>query len=202
MHFLLVWLLFSAFDRRFIVYIWVIRRLRYESDNPLIGLTGLSFIVLLKPSNRITMLKPISPQQFQEVFSWVQTARDRLFWLGPNVHADSPINDVWTRLKCDERPSLGFWHDNKLVGFAQCYEKHEGARHIACLIVNPQERGKGLGRLFVQALLDYAWQHSDVEHVTLNVLPENNRALNLYRSLGFVEQTNSDPKIVPMRLMR
>ena len=148
------------------------------------------------------MLQPVTLTQFHDIFSWPTTSNDRLFWLGPNVDANSPIDDVWARLKCGERPSLGFWYDNKLVGFAQCYEKHEGARHIACLIVNPQERGKGLGRLFVQELLDYAWQHPDVEHVTLNVLPENHRALNLYRSLGFVEQTNSDPQMVPMRLMR
>tara|TARA_B100000700_G_scaffold174010_1_gene192224 strand:+ start:2718 stop:3167 length:450 start_codon:yes stop_codon:yes gene_type:complete len=148
------------------------------------------------------MLRAISKQEFIAIFSWAQTAQDRLFWLGPHVNADSPIEDVWARLKGEERPSLGFWHNNKLVGFAQCYEKHEGARHIACLIVNPECRGQGIGRRLVNALLEYAWQYDDVAYVTLNVLPENTRALNLYRSLGFVEQSNNDPSMVPMTLMR
>jgi ribosomal protein S18 acetylase RimI-like enzyme len=50
--------------------------------------------------------------------------------------------------------------------------------------VTPASRGQGVGRALLTALLDAA-RDAGLERISLSVEPEN-RAANLYRSLGFV----------------
>lgn len=49
-------------------------------------------------------------------------------------------------------------------------------------------RGKGLGSLLMQRLLDWAVEEPSVEKVTLAVFASNEAALRLYRKCGFVEE--------------
>lgn len=54
--------------------------------------------------------------------------------------------------------------------------------------VHPQFQKMGVGRLLVQALLNWAQEHSTIEKVSLNVFATNTHAIELYRSLGFIEE--------------
>ncbi len=94
-----------------------------------------------------------------------------------------------------------FYQNDELIGFAQAYEKVENGIHIACLIVNPKMRGKGLGRLFVKALMENAWAQEQVRFITLNVYPENKPARSLYKDLGFHE-VGENNGMVSMQLER
>ena len=49
-------------------------------------------------------------------------------------------------------------------------------------------RGLGLGRAILQAGLDWAAAHAEIEKVHLGVFPENTPALTLYRAIGFREE--------------
>lgn len=49
-------------------------------------------------------------------------------------------------------------------------------------------RGQGAGRALIQALLGWAADHGQIEKVCLAALATNERALSLYRSLGFTEE--------------
>ncbi|MFH8745632.1 GNAT family N-acetyltransferase [Streptomyces rimosus] len=70
--------------------------------------------------------------------------------------------------------------------------------HIVGVYVRPEHRGTGLARELFAAAVEWAWSRSEpaVERVRLWVHEENERALALYRSLGFVEtgRTMADPK--------
>lgn len=55
--------------------------------------------------------------------------------------------------------------------------------HIVLLAVHPQHRGKGLGRLTLNYLLQQC--PATIRHATLEVRSQNIIALNLYQSLGF-----------------
>ena len=52
-------------------------------------------------------------------------------------------------------------------------------------------RERGIGRLLLETLLEWARAHPIIEKVTLGVLSTNARALHLYQSLGFVEEGRS-----------
>ena len=72
--------------------------------------------------------------------------------------------------------------DNRLLGFAviMTVEKQAELHNIA---IDPQEQGKGLGSLFLTALV--AGLPATVEQFYLEVRVSNYRAIRLYHQLGF-----------------
>ena len=63
------------------------------------------------------------------------------------------------------------------------------ARHGVVLGISVAEvwRGRGLGRIMMQRVIDWAGNHPTIERITLGVIADNARARRLYASLGFVE---------------
>lgn len=66
------------------------------------------------------------------------------------------------------------------------------AVEIRRMVVAPEGRGQGLGRLLVQGLLEHALADPGVRRVWLDVSADNARARSLYRSMGFVEKQAPD----------
>lgn len=60
-------------------------------------------------------------------------------------------------------------------------------RHAAMLGISvaPEAQGQGVGRLLMQALCDYADQWAQILRIELTVFVDNERAIRLYRSVGF-----------------
>lgn len=56
------------------------------------------------------------------------------------------------------------------------------------IAVAPEWQGRGVGRQLIERLLAWADDWAGVLRVELNVHAENERAIALYRSLGFVEE--------------
>lgn len=72
----------------------------------------------------------------------------------------------------------------QVVGFIVPKIKKNGQRRIMALYVLPQHQGKGIGwQLMTKAL---AW-HGAEETVYLDVVIYNHRAIEFYRSFGFIE---------------
>lgn len=68
------------------------------------------------------------------------------------------------------------------------FEQREKVRHKATLFgmyVRPEQRGQGLGRQLVDAVLTQARAHPDIALVQLTVSEGNAGALVLYRGAGF-----------------
>lgn len=64
-------------------------------------------------------------------------------------------------------------------------QRHTGSFALA---VRRELRGIGVGRALLELLIDWAREHPVVEKVCLGVYPDNERAIALYRKLGFVEE--------------
>ena len=56
------------------------------------------------------------------------------------------------------------------------------------MMVEKEYRNMQIGRKLLEALLIWAENHLEIEKVCLGVLSTNERAIHLYRSLGFVEE--------------
>jgi ribosomal protein S18 acetylase RimI-like enzyme len=89
-------------------------------------------------------------------------------------------------------PLSGFvWEeDGQLVGNASLIPYHlHGRRHflIANVAVHPDYQRRGIGRHLTQRAMDQARQRG-VKSVWLHVRENNDTAVNLYRSLGFLER--------------
>lgn len=59
---------------------------------------------------------------------------------------------------------------------------------IRRMVVAPEGRGQGLGRLLLRQLLEHALANPGVRRVWLDVSADNTRARSLYRAVGFVEK--------------
>jgi len=79
-----------------------------------------------------------------------------------------------------------------IAGMAGLHPVHPGLRrsHVRALgiFVAPCWQGRGVGRQLLQRLLAWADDWAGVLRVELNVHAQNERAIALYRSLGFVEE--------------
>jgi GNAT superfamily N-acetyltransferase len=65
------------------------------------------------------------------------------------------------------------------------------------MMVTAAQRGRGLGRALLSAAADWAREHG-ADGLLLWVLPDNEAAIGLYRSVGFVEE-ELEPGSVPRR---
>lgn len=74
-------------------------------------------------------------------------------------------------------------------GLLQAYRLAVTA-HVAelTLAVHTGHQGRGVGRLLMLALIDWARACPTVEKIELRVRASNDRAIALYRSLGFVDE--------------
>lgn len=81
--------------------------------------------------------------------------------------------------------------DGKVVGMIGLHGVVQGRqRHAAGLgmSIHDDYQGRGLGKQLMNAILDLADNWLMLERVHLSVYPDNPRAIQLYRSTGFVEE--------------
>ena len=74
--------------------------------------------------------------------------------------------------------------DGRIVGYAGAWIILDES-HITNIAVAEEERGKGIGRRLTEALMQYI-SNLGAAYATLEVRVSNERAQNLYKSLGFV----------------
>ena len=82
--------------------------------------------------------------------------------------------------------------DGRIVGAATLHPAAASLRRSHARVLGigilPQWQGRGVGRRLMQRLLDWADNWAHVLRVELHVHADNERAIALYRSLGFVEE--------------
>ena len=75
--------------------------------------------------------------------------------------------------------------DNHCIGFGQFWPGKQGAVHIGSIIISPEARGNGAGRLLCEKLIAKSRETTGASTVTLRVYRDNHAARSLYSSLGF-----------------
>lgn len=74
-------------------------------------------------------------------------------------------------------------------GLLQAYKLAVTAHIVdVTLVVHEGHQGRGVGKLLMGALVDWARASPRVERIELRVRASNHRAIALYRALGFVEE--------------
>jgi ribosomal protein S18 acetylase RimI-like enzyme len=101
-----------------------------------------------------------------------------------------PLEQTVARLQAEGMTAFGaFDADSNLVGMVRLF-RHDGVkvRHKADIIsmyVAPEVRGRGVGRMLMEAAIERARVTPGVEQLLLAVNVTNAPARNLYLSLGF-----------------
>jgi ribosomal protein S18 acetylase RimI-like enzyme len=108
-------------------------------------------------------------------------------------HLATPVATIARRFRkvAPGNCNLGAFEDGKLVGTVTFMretgrkEKHKG--RIYAVYVSASQRGKGVGKALIAALLENARQDPSLQQVLLSVATTQTAAKKLYRSFGFCE---------------
>ncbi|MFD2212091.1 GNAT family N-acetyltransferase [Metabacillus endolithicus] len=88
--------------------------------------------------------------------------------------------------------------DEKVIGFI-AFESPNRKRlaHTGSFetMIYSDYRGLGIGKMLISELLAWAENNPLIEKVSLGVLSTNNRAISLYKSMGFVEEGRKTKEI-------
>lgn len=80
--------------------------------------------------------------------------------------------------------------DGKLSGITDITSKARVSKHIGSfgITLSSEIRGQGIGKLFMNLVISESKKHiKELKIITLECFANNEIALNLYRSLGFIE---------------
>ena len=105
----------------------------------------------------------------------------------PHGYSEEHLTHQLTRAELGEDVAVGVFadEDNQLVGYASLWDVHTPTT-ILCIGLSDEYQGKGLGPQLLDALVAAAGACGCMG-VDLTCMPENDRALRLYISRGFVE---------------
>ena len=120
------------------------------------------------------------------VASWLDSIAACRLWSGSRVSYPVDETSLAESIEYAKSEPWTATSNGTVVAFGQCVPKPESRIHLARLIVAPTHRQMGLGKLLTLHLMRRA--HARNPHsISLNVLFENEPALHLYMSLGFIE---------------
>jgi RimJ/RimL family protein N-acetyltransferase len=101
----------------------------------------------------------------------------------------NPIEQVASRLKGEGDFTFGAFEDNILIGAVTLVQdqitKMRHRANIFAMYVRPDSRGSGAGKALVTAAINHAREIPEIIKLNLTVVSSNEKAKNLYTSLGF-----------------
>lgn len=136
-------------------------------------------------------LHPFDPDEAALVAGWAAGDAEVVrAWI--SIESDAVPADVvagWS--EADDVESFLFTMDDggSYVAYGELWlDDEEGEVELARLLVAPEHRGRGVGRVLVRELVDRARStHPELPDVILRVQPDNARAIRAYRAAGFVD---------------
>ena len=146
-------------------------------------------------------LHPVQPPHYAAIGAWLDSAGATRRWAGPGVPYPLAPDTFAQALQLQQRPGWVLLDAQEhRVGFGHCWSTSPGTLHLGRIIVAPQARGRGVGRVLMQALMAQALHSAEVEWLTLRVYRDNVAAVTLYHDLGFqpMEDT-STPELLFMQ---
>lgn len=131
-------------------------------------------------------LRPSLPEDLHTVLTWIHSPFDLRKWGGERLTWPPGASKTWGEIGADERNTFALVDaDGNVIGFGQALPREAGIAHLGRIILSPEARGQGLGRVLVRALIDAVRENFNAAMITLNVYRDNQPAVRLYRSLGF-----------------
>lgn len=146
-------------------------------------------------------LYAVQPSHYATIADWLDSAEATLRWAGPGVPFPLPPLRFAQVLELGSRPGWALLDEqDQCLGFGQYWMTDASTAHLGRIIVSPLSRGRGLGRLLMQALSAKAMRKDGIQRLTLRVYRDNTAAVALYRDLGFQQvEASSTPELLFMQ---
>ena len=135
-------------------------------------------------------LRAPTASDYAAIASWIPDAAAGLRWAGPRLSFPFAASDLSALLAVPGGGEFSYSlidESGSPCGFGQHWVLQPGAVHLGRIIVAPDARGRGLGRVLCQQLVSAGLHATSATAVTLRAYRDNLVAVGLYSSLGFVE---------------
>ncbi|CAG9294979.1 GNAT family N-acetyltransferase [Celerinatantimonas diazotrophica] len=123
------------------------------------------------------------PNGLAQLAHWPNNALETQLFAGPNLSFPLSVSklldselDGWARMMID---------GPQLLGYFQLKPCRQNSVRLCRVIVNPQHRRQGLGRLLIAHSIGFARDQLKVKRIELGVYQHNQIALNRYQYFGF-----------------
>ncbi len=131
-------------------------------------------------------LYAVQPSHYASIAGWLDSAAATQRWAGPGVPFPLLPERFAQVIELEARSGWALLDEqDQCLGFGQYWMTDAGTAHLGRIIVSPLARGRGLGRLLMQALSAQALREDGIQRLTLRVYRDNTAAAALYRDLGF-----------------
>jgi len=141
-------------------------------------------------------IRPLLPDDHQAVCDLILDEQE-LFLVYPKGEFPLTVDQFEAMLARRVEPTV-LLTKGKVAGFAAFYRLRKARSvFIGNVIVDPSQRGSGLGRNLVSHMCELAFGKYQLPEVRISVYNRNTRALILYTSMGFnpyAIQARRDPR--------
>ena len=123
------------------------------------------------------------------LLSWIQTTEDKVLWSGNSFI--SGLNRYLFKEHLRRKDLFAFQLLNQkkdIQAYGEIVLKAMDQATLCRIIVNPENRRKGIGRFFCKKLISEIKEWKVIKEISLNTLSCNYVALSCYESLGFSQQ--------------
>jgi diamine N-acetyltransferase len=141
-------------------------------------------------TNTVLRLRPLEREDLHFVHELDNNESVMHYWFEEPYEAYVELSDLYEKHIHDqsERRFVVVQGD-KSVGLVELVEiNHIHRRAELQLIISPEYQGKGFATQAVVLAMDYAFKILNLHKLSLVVDSENERAINVYRKLGFKEE--------------
>ena len=140
-------------------------------------------------AQQLLSLRSPAAADYTALASWVPDAAACLRWAGPNVPFPFSAEELPALLALEGSVNHCLADGAGAPrAFGQHWPTAPGTVHLGRILVAPNVRGQGVGRVLCEQLIAAAVRSTGAHTVTLMVYRDNVAAIALYTSLGFVAQ--------------
>ena len=132
-------------------------------------------------------LRPFLSSYAEDMVGWVRSA-DELRWLAPSTNSPLTAEKIRNWLKPDGVAFVACArHEPGPIAYGELNPMRREPSHlwIGHVIVRPDNREYGIGRSFVQKLVEHAFGPLVARRISLVVFPDNLGAIACYLRVGF-----------------
>jgi ribosomal protein S18 acetylase RimI-like enzyme len=121
----------------------------------------------------------------ETVIKWIPDAKSCMVWAGPKVIFPIEMEQLCDVIEIDKNHTYSLSDDTNLLALGQIRMFENKRGHLSRIIVKPESRSKGIGRIFCLELINKA-RKLNCKTISLNVNKDNQVARSLYKMLGFI----------------
>lgn len=132
-------------------------------------------------------LEPFRQKDYADLISWVDSAELMMQFAGP--YLSFPLTEEQLDKSQEDKNRFAFsiveTASGKSIGHCEVYVTETSARFGRILIGVHSQRGKGLCKPIVHALITFVYNNIDRRKIELNVFDWNTGAIRCYEKAGF-----------------